>query len=91
MSHHFLAAEVGKFHPYLKTRKSWKISINCCEISLYIEGFLELFGIFLFYFMSVVIIKNVISLFECKWFMSKQFFPSETPHSVRKQRNPCGQ
>lgn len=28
---------------------------------------------FLFYFMSIVIIKNVIALFECKWFMPKQF------------------
>lgn len=58
-------------------RKSWKISINCHENdtifkSFYVWVVLELFGFF-FYFMSIVIIKNVIALFECKWFMPKQF------------------
>lgn len=59
-------------------RKRWKSELIAMKTATFFKRFL--YGWFwsslgvLFYFMSIVIVRNVIVLFECECFISKHFF-----------------
>lgn len=65
------------------------------KIARFLKGFfigvISEFLDFLFYFMSIVIVKSVIVLFQCVLFQNIFFKTWETPALVRKLRNLCGQ